>query len=163
MENPHHEFHKKIEFKDGFEFELGEHLSLLSGLTYYWLPEVEKHSITKEVFFGLGLQNGLEPKMNFYYDFDLKTLSVEGALGHRFVLGQSADSPLALRVGANLGYTDTDKESGLYYGGRADFSYSFTHHSSLSVGVRTSHIDSAISHHGPTDNLWWGMSFLAGF
>ncbi len=158
------QFLNEIDFYGGFGFDLGERLSLDIGLTYYWFPEEpSSDSQTREAFAGFVFDLPASPELYFFYDFDLDTFTIEAAVGHSISLGSSTDSPLSLDLGATLGYVHPKSgTSGAYYGGSADLSYALSPNNSFSFGVRTSGIERGISN-GRTGNLWWGMSFTAGF
>ncbi len=162
--DPGAQFLNEVDFHGGFGFDLGEQLSLDIGLTYYWFPEEPSADLrTHEVFFGLGFDLAANPEIYFYYDFDLDTFTIEGALGHSIALGQSPDSPASVDFGAYLGYVSPRSEdSGFYYGGTADLTYAFTPNASISFGIRTSGIENGISN-GRTGNFWWSISFSTGF
>ncbi len=158
------QFLNEIDFYGGFGFDLGKKLSLDVGLTYYWFPEEPSADAqTRELYLGAAADTMLSPEVYFFYDFDLDTFTVEGAVGHSFKLGESVDSPLALDVGAYLAYVAPKLGSnGVYFGGSADISYVLSPYTAFSLGVRSSGISSEIGN-GRTGNIWWGMSFSAGF
>ncbi len=162
--DPDAQFLNEVDFYGGYGFDLGEKLSLDVGLTYYWFQEEPASDAkTRELYLGAAADIALSPEVYFFYDFDLDTFTVQGALGHSFTLGESADSPLALDVGTYFGYVAPKFGSnGVYFGGSADISYALSPHTAFSLGVRTSGISSDISS-GRTGNLWWAMSFSAGF
>ena len=158
------QFLNEVDFYGGFGFDLGEKLSFDVGLTYYWFPEEPATDAqTRELYLGAAADIPLSPEVYFFYDFDLDTFTVEGAVGYSFTLGESVDSPLALDVGAYLAYVAPKVgPNGVYFGGSADISYALSPHTAFSLGVRASGISSEIGN-DRTGNFWWGMSFSAGF
>jgi uncharacterized protein (TIGR02001 family) len=157
-------FLNEVDFYGGYGFDINDTVSADFGLTYYWFPEEPSASATtREIYGGFSFAAPLDPSVYFYYDFDLKTFTVEGSAGYSIPLGSADDSPYSLDLGANVGWVSPKGgSSGFYTQTSADISYSFTENASLSFGIRASAVSDAISA-GRTSNFWFGASFSAGF
>jgi uncharacterized protein (TIGR02001 family) len=164
IEDPNNSFLIEVDFYGGYGFDLSDTLSVDIGLTWYWFPEIPSAaSSTREIYLGTAFDVFLAPSVYFYYDFDLSTFTVEASVGHSFPLGSSADSAWTLDLGAYLGFVAPEGGAdGAYYGGSADISFAVSEHTAMSIGVRGSGISDDLSA-GRTANVWWGMSFSAGF
>ena len=162
--DPGNIFLTEINFVPGYTFSLNETVSLDVGLTYYYYPDAPSaEDDTQEIYLGIGHGISWLPSPTFYYDFDLDTFTFEITLGHSLPIS-GPDSPMTLDLGTHLGYVSPKGgDSGVYYGGTVDFSYAFSENASLSIGIRATGISDDLVGGGRDANVWWGMSFSAGF
>ena len=162
--DPGNIFLTEINFVPGYTFSLNETVSLDVGLTYYYYPDAPSaEDDTQEIYLGIGHGISWLPSPTFYYDFDLDTFTFEITLGHSLPVS-GPDSPMTLDLGTHLGYVSPKGgDSGVYYGGTVDFSYAFSENASLSIGIRATGISDDLVGGGRDANVWWGMSFSAGF
>lgn len=152
----------EIDYYAGYQFVVSDLITADAGLTYYQYPDAPSSVAedTTEVYFGLNLDAVLAPSLYFFYDFDLKQMTLEASVDHEFEL----DDKNTIVVGAYGGYSDPDDASSYwYYGISADIVYSLSENSSVSVGVRTSGNDSNLGPNGRDANFWGGVTFTSGY
>lgn len=147
----------------GYSASVSELVEIDVGGTYYTYPESTGRKNTQEVYAGMIFDVLLTPSVYLYYDFELENFTAEVAAGYTFDLVDIAPGT-SFELGGNLGYVDVKNgKDYTFAGATADLKYSFTDNASLSVGARLSKNTVTRTPAFNRSNLWWGISFTAGF
>lgn len=152
----------EVDFYVGYSFAATDLVELDVGATYYYFPESAADK-SIEGFIGATFDTFLSPSLYVFRDFDLKTWTVEGSVGHTIDLADVAPG-VSFEVGGTLGWVSVKNgDDYLYVGGTADLKYSFTDNASASIGVRLTKNDIDRVLIANRENFWFGFSFTAGF
>ena len=147
----------EVDLYGGFEFQVAPELAFDVGFTYYWYPNVAGEEATREVYIGTGMDLPFEPAFYVFYDFDLEDWILETSIGESFPL----EGPLAIDVGAYLGYYIADGAPDYwYYGLTADLVYEINPNASVSVGGRYAGNSESIL---PNNQVYWGAAATLAF
>ncbi len=163
----------------GYSVPLDGSISLDLGATYYHYPQggsffetddgnAGSYEVSASVGFG---DVPLAPSVTAYYDFTFEALTLEGALGHSFALGESQ----SLDLGLTAGLVDADGASWEYGQISAALGHAFTDDVSAYIGANYAvNSDKLLGgfdldlEDGSTDDLkankfWLGAGVSAGF
>jgi uncharacterized protein (TIGR02001 family) len=155
----------EVDYYAGYSFPAGETMSADVGFTYYTFPSVEddffdSDTNTFEIYGGLAFDVAFAPAVYVFYDFDLETLTVEGAGGHSWEVGDSA----TVDVSASLGYVTPDiGDDYTYWSASLGYSYAFTDYASASIGVNYYGASEELMYEMDDNTITYGFSFTAGF
>lgn len=165
---------REIDIYAGYGAKAGEMFNLDAGVTVYYYPSVkdfdaDAYKNTTEIYAGASADSMLSPSLYFYYDFRLEAFTVEGSASHSVEIMDKT----SLDLGGAIGYVWADKVNSVVddapdyaYGSlSADLTYAFNDTASMAIGGRLSFnsLDEIDLAGIPDTNLWWGVSFSAGF
>lgn len=152
----------EIDLFAGYGFALNENWSLDLGGTLYYYPEantslgLDEH--TFEGYVGVtGAVGGVNLGAYTYYDFDLKSLTIQGNIGYSIPLSAEA----SLDFSANLGHVSPDGASDYtYYGAGVAVPYKLTDHATVTGGVNyASHDITGLE----GSHLWYNVGINLSF
>lgn len=158
-------FAKEFDVYAGYGFAATDMINLDVGVTLYYYPSIRDifamaDRTTFEAYIGGSLNTMLSPSLYLYYDFTLENWVIEGSIGHSLELAEAT----SLDLGLHSGYVFVHQAKDYWYGGiSADIGYAFTDNAKASLGTRLTFNDEKAYNSGKSANLWWGMSFSAGF
>jgi hypothetical protein len=151
---------KMHEYYLGCELDVLENFVVdLSFSHYQFLPYTDESP--NEAILGLTWDVPFSPSIYVYYDLDGEMATVEGSFGYSIPLDQKTAIMLTGYVGTSDYYLGSN-----YAGAMVDLSYSFTRYARFTMGARF--VSLSPDEAGPDmleddTEVWWGMSFTAGF
>jgi len=124
----------EVDFYGGYGFDISETFGMDVGFVYYTYPDAQDDFFddpnSLEFYVGFNFAVPASPSLYISYDVDLEALTLEGAVGHSFEMGDAS----AIDVSGYYGYVEPDEGSGYYYYGiGASYGYSFNDNVSLTV------------------------------
>lgn len=154
----------EFDFYAGYKAKINDYLSADAGATLYYYPELNKSSggkrSTTEGFLGLNSNiKGFTPGVYGYYDFDLKTTTIQTQLGYSLPLPEKG---LTLDLSANFGRVilkDTADYS--YWSIGATIPYKLNETSTVYAGV--SYINNNLKAPVEGDFLTYTVGLTVGF
>ncbi len=142
----------------GWGYALNDAITLDFGGTLYHYPDADGDD-SFEAYVGASFDTVLAPSFYVFHDFDYETFTFEGSLGHSVDLNEVS----RVDFGLTAGYVDFDNGGQYaYYGATADYVYTLSETTDVSVGLRYSTNDKDLGH-SPDGNLWGGLSFTHSF
>ncbi len=176
----------EINFYAGHQAQVDDMLGMDFGMNFYYFRNHEEmvaasdaafaagdpirvrslNSTEIEMYVGATIDVPLTPSAYLYYNFDAKVWTLEASGGRAFVIADGWDLTLGGHVGhAWAAHPVADY---LYGGVSADLTYAFTPNANVSFGPRLTFNDSdaddpEMAAIEVSTNLWWGVSFTAGF
>ncbi len=132
----------EIDFYLGYGVEINDVWAADLGVTVYYYPELKGANVnrtTNEFYLGVnGTTGGFSPSAYVYYDTDLKTWTVQGAIGYSVALSDQA----SLDFSATLGHVDPEGvDSHAYYGLGVNLPYALSEKATVYAGVQYASTD----------------------
>ncbi len=155
----------EIDYYGGYSFEATDLITADIGATVYHYPDTAGDNDTLETFVGFAFDTIASPEVYVFYDYDLRTWTLESSVSHSVTVNENS----FVELGLSLGYVDAGAPAGLgvsdyyYYGASADWIYRLSDSAQLAIGVRGSGNDEDLGPGGRDANFWGGLSFTAGF
>ena len=162
----------EIDFRVGYRRQVAKGLSLEALATYYGYPRAGTGATKHTVEGGVGATfdaRGFSPSVYYYYDFNLKASTVEGAIGYGIPLPAIGTS-LDVSVFAGTSQADdakpesgvTVKESYNYYGASLEVPYQLSQNTKFRVGAHWATNEKYIAG-TPRDRFWVDVGFTVAF
>lgn len=147
----------------GYNFALSDTISMDVGGTMYYYPQlntlggtIDKRTYEAYVGFNFDIE-GFTPALYAYYDFTLKSFTLQGSAGYSFPL---TDLGTSLDVAAALGYVDGDGFNYTYWSLGATVPYKLADNATFNVGV--SYAGNDISG-ADKSHFWFTVGLTVGF